>query len=59
MITVFLGLAALIAAIGWLLHSIAIEVLVKYMKDKGYTPPSDEEIKAYFIYVLKRRFHID
>lgn len=59
MITVFFGLTTLVAVTGWLLHSIAMEVLVKYMKDKGCTPPSDEETKKYFIYVLKRRFHIN
>lgn len=44
MLTLFLFIALIICAIGWLLYWVGAAALAKYMMDKGYTPPSDEEM---------------
>lgn len=58
MLTVILLIVAVIALIGWLSCWCSSAALVKFMIDKGYTPPSDEEAKAYSTYALKKFLHI-
>lgn len=58
MITVFFITTTIIASIGWLTYWAGSAALAKYMADKGYTPPSDEEMKACCTYVWKKIFHI-
>lgn len=58
MITAFFVLTTIISSIGWLCYWVGSAALAKYMMDKGYTPPSDEEMKACSTYVLKRILHI-
>ena len=50
MAIVFL-VTTVICAIGWLCYWVASAALAKYMLDKGYTPPSDKEMKACSMYV--------
>lgn len=43
----FVLLAALaICAGGWLFSKISFFTILAFMKKKGYTPPSDQEVKA-------------
>lgn len=58
MITVFFILTTIISSIGWLCYWVGSAALVKYMMDKGYTPPSDEEMRACSTYVWKKIFKI-
>lgn len=58
MISIALLVSTVVSSIGWLSNQVASMALVKYMKDKGYTPPSDEEVKAYASYSVKKLLHI-
>lgn len=58
MLTLILLAVAVRALIGWLSCWCSSAALVRFMIDKGYTPPSDEEAKAYSAYVLKKFLHI-
>ena len=51
MLTIVLGATTVICAVGWLVRWVACAALAKYMIDKGYTPPTDEESKACALYV--------
>ncbi len=53
----FIG-TTIISSVGWLCYWIGSAALAKYITDKGYKPPSDEELKACCIYVIKKKFHI-
>lgn len=46
MLVVILAVAVVVCAFNWLNRWVACAALAKYMFDKGYTPPSDEEVKA-------------
>lgn len=59
MITVFFIMTTIVSSFGWLCHSVGSAALVKHMKDKGYTLPSDEELKECNAYVLKKILHIN
>ena len=43
--TVFFAISTVICGIGWLLKHISVLALVYYIEKKGYTQPSDKEIK--------------
>ncbi len=58
MITVFFIMTTIISSVGWLCYWVGGAALAKYMMDKGYTFPSDEELKECNTYVLKKIFHI-
>ena len=53
-----LSIAAAFFAIKWLSCWVGNAALVKYMLDKGYTPPSDEEMKACCMYAWEKVLHI-
>lgn len=48
----------IVCGIGWLVYWVGAAALAKYMLDKGYTPPSDEEMKACCMYVWRKLLHI-
>ncbi len=56
--TIFFVITTIIASIGWLLYWVGSAALAKYMIDKGYTLPSDEEMKTCCTYVWKKILHI-
>ena len=58
LVTMILTITTIISALGWFNYWIGSAALAKYILDKGYTPPSDEEMKACCTYVLKKLFHI-
>ncbi len=58
MVLVFLFVTTIISSIGWLCCWVASATLVKYIKDRSYTPPSDKEMKECCSYVLKKLLHI-
>ena len=43
---IFVGLTVFCAC-KWFINYLAASVLVYYMKQKGYIPPNDEEVKEY------------
>lgn len=53
MVTAFFIGTTIISLVGCLFHWIGSAALAKYMIDKGYKPPSDEEMKACCVYVIK------
>lgn len=55
---IVLALITVISMLGWINCWVGAAALVKYMADRSYTPPSDEEIKAYCSYVWKKLIHI-
>ncbi|MCI9142792.1 MAG: hypothetical protein HFH87_09240 [Lachnospiraceae bacterium] len=57
-LTLFFFITTFVSAGGWLIHWVGTAALAKYMSDKGYMPPSNEEMKACCTYVWKRIFHI-
>lgn len=58
MLVLILSTATAICAAGWLLYWVGAAALVKYMAEKGYKPPSDEEMRACTMYVWKKLLHI-
>lgn len=58
MLTMFFAGTTIISSIGWLCYWVGSAALAKYMTDKGYTPPSDDEMRACSAYVLKKLLHI-
>lgn len=57
-ITIFFIGTTIVSSIGGLCYWVGSAALTKYMKDKGYMPPSDDEMKTCCAYVLKKLFHI-
>ena len=53
----FVG-TTIICGIGWLSCWVGVAALAKYMADKGYEPPLDEEIKECSLYVCKKLFRL-
>lgn len=58
MIIIFLLVTTVVSLIGWLSHWVGTAALAKYMMDKGYTPPSDGEMKACCSYVWRKLLHL-
>lgn len=52
--TVALGIGVLVCALGWLNQWVACAALAKYMMDKEYETPSDEEAKRCAAYVWNK-----
>lgn len=50
--------AAIICAAGWLFYWVGSAALSKYILDKGYDFPTDEELKLCCAYVWRRLFRI-
>lgn len=53
-----LVICTLICAAGWAVNRIAAMALIRYMKEKKYTPPSTEETKACTRWAVKKLLHI-
>lgn len=58
MVIAILAITTIISTLGFLVYWAGSAALVKYMVEKGYTPPSDEEMKACCAYVWKKLLHI-
>ena len=58
MLAVVFFVTTVICGIGWLTYWVGAAALAKYLMDKGYKPPSDEEMKACTMYVWKKLLHI-
>ena len=52
---VFAGLAVACAA-GWFFSRQSVKIILCYMKEKGYAPPTDAELKACVRKVVKETF---
>lgn len=59
MTTIFFISTTVVCGVGWLLYWVSTASLAKYMMDKGYKPPSDEEMKKCSLYVWKKLLHIE
>jgi hypothetical protein len=51
-------MTTIVSSVGWLCHWVGSAALINYMKVKGYTLPSVEELKECNAYVLKKILHI-
>lgn len=51
MLAIIFIITTFICAVGWLVQKVSCLALAKYMLDKGYTPPSDEEAETCARYV--------
>lgn len=58
MITIFFIVTTVVTLIGWLFYWMGSAALAKYILKKGYKPPSDKEMKACCVEVLKNLFHV-
>lgn len=58
MITGVFVITTVISCFGWLNYWVGVAALSKYMADKGYMPPSNEEMKTCCSYVLKKLFRV-
>lgn len=47
---------AAISGIGWLKTNIGLHAVILYLLSKGYTPPTDTELRACCEVVVKRMF---
>lgn len=56
MFSVVLGVAATVCAIGWFFSRLSTKIIICYMIEKGYMPPTDEELKTCSQKVIKRTF---
>lgn len=55
---VILAALAAVCALQWLICRVGAMALVKYLMDKGYDPPSNEELHSCTMYVWKKLLHI-
>lgn len=55
---VILAILAAVCALQWLICRVGTMALVKYLMDKGYDPPSNEELHSCTMYVWKKLLHI-
>lgn len=51
-----LGGIAVACAIGWFFSQISFKTILYYMREKGYAPPTDAEIKTYTAKAIKDTF---
>ncbi len=58
MLVIFLAGTTIVCGIGWIAYWAGSAALVKYMMDKGYKPPSDDEMKECSLYVWKKILHV-
>lgn len=58
MLTLFFFITTVVCAIGWLLYWVGSAALAKYILDKGYELPSDDELKVCTVYAWKKLMHI-
>ena len=56
MITLLFAILSGICAIQWLGNNLATGALVLYMAEKGYTPPTQKELRAYIKKAIQQKF---
>lgn len=54
MLTILFAVTTGICAFGWLNSWVARAAIIKFLLDKKYTPPTDDEAKACAEYVWKK-----
>lgn len=55
-VIIVLVIAVVVCAIGWISSNIAVGALVQYIAEKGYTPPTPEELRACIWKVIREKF---
>lgn len=58
LVIVLLSLAVVVFAVKYFVYRAGGKALVRYMREKGYPPPSEEELRVYSYGILKELFHI-
>lgn len=58
MLTAILATVAAICAVGWVTNWTGNAALVKWLLDKGYDPPTDEELNDSLRYVWRKLLRI-
>ena len=48
-------LSTAVCGVGWYVYFLSTKALIYYMKEKGYTPPTEAEINDCLWYVVKRK----
>lgn len=56
MVALFFAVSTVICATMWLASTLGADALVLYMKEKGYTLPTKEEVRAYVKKATRKRF---
>ena len=56
LLTIALLIAIAVGALGWITASIIIFTFDEYLREKGYTPPTSEEMEACAKKAAKRVF---
>ena len=46
MLPIVLGMVAVVCATGWFFSRLSVKIILCYMKEKGYAPPTDAELKT-------------
>lgn len=59
MLTFIFAAIAVINGIGWLVRSISMMAMIKYMIDKNVPDPTDEEFEECVTFVVKHMLHIE
>jgi len=54
--TVILGILAVVFAVKWRATDLAARAMVQYMADRGYTLPTQKELRMCINKVTKRKF---
>lgn len=59
MTSIVLGILAAVCAAGWFFNHVAVSALACYMKEKGYTPPTDAELRACTRRAILKTLHLE
>lgn len=46
MLSIVLGLIAAVCAAGWFFSRLTVKIILCYMKEKDYAPPTNAEVKT-------------
>lgn len=56
MMRVCMGVVAAVCAAGWFFSRLSVKILLRFMKEKNYTPPTGSELKACSRMVVEETF---
>lgn len=54
--TIVFIISTVVCGIGWVVRYISTAAIIYYLEKKGYTKPSDEDIKECTLWVIKHLF---
>lgn len=56
LVLLLLAILAVVCALGWFFSKQSIKIILCYMKEKGYEPPTDAELRACSQKVIEETF---